>query len=103
MLVELQFILHLEWFDNQVKWVNLKEDHAKNVLLDSEVHKLWMPKVMFQNSDNILPLPFDDASIVAVKMKTEGISSIYPTELNRAYYFYGSNNSVTYSRKYQNK
>ena len=92
MFVELQFLLHLEWFDHQVKWVNLKTDTAKNVLLDLEVSQLWMPEVMFQNSDNILPIPLDKASVVAVKKLTEGNSSIFPEELNRALYFSGSKN-----------
>ena len=103
MFVELQFLLHLEWFDHQVKWVNLKEDTSKNVLLDSEVSQLWIPEVMFQNSDNILPVPLDMASVVAVKKITEGNSSIYPKELNRAVYFHGSKNSIIYSRRFQNK
>ena len=103
MFVELQFVLHLEWFDHQVKWVNLKGDTAKNVLLDSETSQLWMPEVMFQNSDNILPIPFDKASVVAVQKLTCGNSSIYPKEMNRALYFHGSQNSIIYSRRFQNK
>ena len=103
MFVELQFVLHLEWFDHQVKWVNLKGDTAKNVLLDSETSQLWMPEVMFQNSDNILPIPFDKASVVAVQKLTCGNSSIYPKELNRALYFHGKQNSIIYSRRFQNK
>jgi hypothetical protein len=103
MYAELQFTLQLEWFDHQVKWVNLKQDTAKNVLLQSEVSKLWMPKLIFQNSDNILPIPFDDASVLAVIKKDNGISAIYPEELNRAIYFNGSTNPVSYSRKFQDK
>ena len=103
MFVELQFVLHLEWFDHHVKWVNLRADTAKNVLSESEVSKLWMPEVMFENSDNILPVPLDPASVIAVKKLTKGNSSIYPRELNRAFYFHGSKNSIIYSRRFQSK
>ena len=103
MFVELQFSLELKWYDHYVKWVNLKEDNAKNVLLESEISKLWMPKLMFQNSDNILPIPFDAASVVAVEKEQEGKTESFPEELNRALYFNSIANPITYSHKFQNK
>ena len=51
MHIDLKFNLILEWLDHKVEWKNLKAEDHLNTLSNIELDKLWLPKVLFQNSD----------------------------------------------------
>ena len=73
MHIDLKFNLILEWLDHKVVWVNLKADDHLNTLSNIELDKLWLPKVLFQNSDNIEPIKHKDSStVVMVRRQGEG-------------------------------
>ena len=42
----------LKWYENRVFYHNLKTEEASNVLTDTEVSKIWVPYVIFQNTDD---------------------------------------------------
>ena len=50
-LIELQFEIILEWKDLRVTFHNLKHDSSLNALPDDEVRQLWLPLVIFANTD----------------------------------------------------
>ena len=50
-LIELQFEIILEWRDRRVTFYNLKQDSSLNALPDEEVRQLWLPLVIFANTD----------------------------------------------------
>ena len=49
--IHLQFQIILEWRENRVTYHNLKMDTALNALRDEELQRLWLPLVIFENTD----------------------------------------------------
>ena len=50
--MELKFGITLIWYENRVEYHNLKEDRTLNTLSSNDLQKLWIPFVIFQNTDN---------------------------------------------------
>ena len=48
----LKFRLSLEWFDFRVKYYNLKKDRSSNAMSTEEVERLWIPFLVFENTDH---------------------------------------------------
>ena len=49
----LKFRLVLEWYDYRIKYYNLKRSRSANALAIEEVQKLWIPFLVFDNTENI--------------------------------------------------
>ena len=50
--IEFQFEILLEWKDNRVTYHNLKPDVSLNALNDTEMRRLWLPLVIYENTDD---------------------------------------------------
>ena len=50
-LVKLQFQLSLKWYDARLQYYNLKVDENMNSLVYKEKQKLWVPSIVFQNTE----------------------------------------------------
>ena len=50
--IDLKLGITLEWYENRVLFHNLKTEEALNVLNDVEVSKIWIPYIIFQNTDD---------------------------------------------------
>ena len=50
--IDFKIGITLKWYENRVLYHNLKTAQALNVLTDSEVSKIWVPYVIFQNTDD---------------------------------------------------
>ena len=49
--IHLQFQISLQWRENRVKYNNLKKDSALNALTDEEIRTLWLPLILYDNTD----------------------------------------------------
>ena len=49
--IELQFEIVLEWRDNRLTYHNLKNDSSLNALREKEMKTLWLPLVIYANTD----------------------------------------------------
>ena len=49
--IEIQFSITLQWKENRATYQNLKEDKTLNALTKEDIRKLWLPKVIFENTD----------------------------------------------------
>ena len=49
--IHLQFQISLQWKENRVKYLNLKRKTSLNALTALEVNHLWMPLVIYDNTD----------------------------------------------------
>ena len=49
--IELQFEIILEWIENRATFKNLKNDSTLNALSDEEMRNLWLPRVVYANTD----------------------------------------------------
>ena len=50
-IIDLKFEIMLEWYENRAKYHNLKAEITLNALTQSEMHMLWTPYVIYQNTD----------------------------------------------------
>ena len=50
--IKLQFEILLEWRENRAIFHNLKENEALNALNDTEIRNLWLPLVIYENTDD---------------------------------------------------
>ena len=102
MHIDLKFNLILEWLDHKVEWVNLKADNHLNTLSNIELDKLWLPKVLFQNSDNIEPIKHKDSSTVVI-VRRQGEGKIREGDDGGVLSYMGDENPLVYQRKYQQR
>ena len=49
--IDLQFDIILEWKDHRMTYNNLKRDFSLNALTDSEKEMVWLPIVVYANTD----------------------------------------------------
>ena len=49
--IDFQFEIILKWRDQRVSYHNLKNDTSLNALLDEDVRRLWLPLVIYANTD----------------------------------------------------
>ena len=49
--IEMQFKIELEWHEKRVKYTNLKQKSAMNVLSSEDVESLWLPLITYTNTD----------------------------------------------------
>ena len=49
--IDFQFGIILEWKENRVKYHNLKKEESLNALTDAEIETLWLPYVIYANTD----------------------------------------------------
>ena len=48
--IDLKTSITLKWTESRATYRNLKENKAKNKLQEQDIEKLWIPKLIFQNS-----------------------------------------------------
>ena len=49
--IDLQFEITLEWKENRATYLNLKEKTMLYALTEEEVRALWLPHVIYANTD----------------------------------------------------
>ena len=49
--IEMQFSIILKWMENRATYQNLKEDQSLNALTQEDIQQLWLPKVIYKNTD----------------------------------------------------
>ena len=49
--MELQFQITLEWKENRATYHNLKKESYLNALSSEDINKLWLPLVVYTNTD----------------------------------------------------
>ena len=49
--IDIQFEISFIWKDRRVTFFNLKLSDSLNVLTEEDLHKLWLPKVIYENTD----------------------------------------------------
>ena len=50
-IIELKFSIVLQWRENRAMYHNPKMESSLNKLSDDDINKLWLPLVIYQNTD----------------------------------------------------
>ena len=94
-----KFNLVAEWFDARLTWNNLNNDKFLNIQDQEIIDKLWVPVIIFENTENKFETPMDKKARLVVKK--QGKFTLSPvTETAEIAYYKGSENSLQYSRDF---
>ena len=97
-----QFILCLQWLETRLRFKNIKEDVTLNSLSPSEMSSLWVPKLIFSNTENKPSSLVDEETLLYVqKQGNYEQSSI--EDLENIKYYDGHENHLHMQRFYNQK
>ena len=101
-IFQVQFHLYMDWFDSRVKFKNLKESTELNSFLPSENTKIWVPELVFENTEEKPSTEADEKTAIKVKKESKfKLSEI--SENENVQYFAGSKNEISMTRFYNQK
>ena len=101
--IEIQFEITMVWKENRAKYHNLKVNDSLNALRQKDINRLWLPKVIYENTDQKattrLGVDWEWETIVVVqregKFTRSGLDVVDETNL-----FQGNENSLVMSQTY---
>ena len=64
---QVPFILSLSWFDSRLRYKNLKEDEVFNLLSKTEKSTIWLPIVIFKNTNEKYTTIVDEKTYIQIK------------------------------------
>ncbi|TRY70496.1 hypothetical protein TCAL_02367 [Tigriopus californicus] len=97
--ITLQFQLNLEWIDSRLTFQNLKEDSFLNTLNSMDKKKIWIPEVLFFNTEEKEESINDEKSYITVARLGHFQESSYEL-LQNTHIYKGSENVLKISRVY---
>ena len=100
--ITIQLNLKLTWLDTRLRLMNLKEDRNLNTLTPEFREKIWIPQVVFYNTQQKLE-SLNDHKSFAVIDRLGGIEQSAKSELFNALYYKGGENPITTSRVYDSE
>ena len=62
----LKLAITLKWYENRVLYHNLKMKEALNTLSDMEAASIWIPYIIFKNTDNDEAITIDTMTSVSI-------------------------------------
>ena len=109
--IEIQFEISLVWKEKRVTYQNLKQRSSLNALQDKDIKSLWLPKVIFENTDQRDTTRLGEygggeweTRVIVQKEQQNGTMSS-PESVDEAEIFSGFENSLvmnqTYTRTFQ--
>ena len=102
--IEIQFAISLQWIENRATYQHLKNDRSLNALTLEDIQQLWLPKVIYENTDQKestrLGSNWEWETKVIVRREQQqgtmsGLESVDETEI-----FEGSENSLVMNQTY---
>ena len=95
----LKFRLLMEWYDYRLTYHNLKMERSANLLAREEIQKLWIPFVVFENTENNDATKNDDDTEVTITRESDFVPSL-PDILDEINIFTGKENRITFQQVY---
>ena len=99
-MIKLKFNLGATWYDSRLEYHNLKRDSEMNSLIFAEAQMIWVPTILFFNTQDHLTTSMDIKAVVQVAMKQNG-TLIGPTISEDIMVFEGVKNQLELSRVYK--
>ena len=101
--ISFKIMINLIWRENRVTYQNLKNDSANNMLTQEEINMLWLPLVIYWNTDQQettrLGVEWEWKTDVSVQKEGEPQRNSM-TEIDEAEIFKGSENSLKMEQTY---
>ena len=104
--IEFQYEMTMKWRDNRLTYQNLKQDTSLNALPELDMKKLWLPMVIYANTDQKLTtrlgMEWEWSTIGTVSKEgnftRSGLDTLHEIEI-----FKGGENTLTMRQTYTNK
>ena len=100
MKISTKYNLYLEWMDPRIVFYNLKDNSNLNGLVQTELEKIWIPKMIFANTQSNKFSNVDEKSIGMVTQKGSYTKSSIDEKEN-IYKYKGDTNPILVSRVYE--
>ena len=101
--IHLQFRINLRWKENRVRYQNLKDKTSLNALISSDVSMLWLPLVIYDNTDQkqSTRLGWINEWVTSVSVIKEGdFTRSGLDKVDEAEIFEGAENTLTMTQTY---
>jgi len=95
----LKFRLLMEWYDYRLTYHNLKMERSSNLLAKEDIQELWIPFVVFENTENNDATKNDDDTEITITRESDFIPSL-PDTLDEINIFTGKENRITFQQVY---
>ena len=99
-LTALQFELSLKWYDSRLQYYNLKDDEKMNSLLYEEKQRLWVPRIIFQNTKSQLTSQNDAKTqmrVIKTRNGTFNVDGLLSEDID---IYEGGDNPIVMTRVY---
>ena len=105
--IEIQFKITLAWKENRARYQNLKESDSLNALSKKDIGTLWLPKVIYENTDQKETTRLGDnweweTRVVVIREQQKGTVS-GPESVDETEIFSGFKNSLVMNQTYTHK
>ena len=97
--IALLFNLEMQWWDPRLTFENLKNTTELNILTGEENKMIWVPIIIFNNTQNKLKTLNDDHTVVFI-LREGHFSNSEITDLDNIEIFAGAENKITMNRMY---
>ena len=99
--IDFQFSIVLEWKENRVDFQNLKQETSLNALTIEEIHSLWLPYIVYGNTNNKEAVELDMGVKTTITVTREGaFVRSGPEEVDETELFRGDENKLTMNQTY---
>ncbi|XP_023323855.1 uncharacterized protein LOC111697908 [Eurytemora carolleeae] len=101
-IFQVQFYLHFSWYDGRLTFFDLRNDSGLNALSPLEKELLWIPSLVFENTEDKSTTLVDDEASVTIEKQGDFYLSGLDEHTNRQYYK-GTENKIILSRFYNTR
>ena len=98
-ILQLKFSLRMTWVDARLDFYNIKSDETMNVISINEMNRIWLPILIFHNTERGQRTIIDDESFATISRSGQGTGS-HSSISEDINIYKGSENSISMSRLY---
>ena len=98
-ILKLKFTLQLTWVDARLELYNIKADESKNIISMEELNRIWLPVIIFHNTERGQRSENDEESFATISRTGQGRGSDSSVSEDIDIYK-GSENKISMSRLY---
>ena len=100
-IITLKFGISLEWYENRAIYHNLKRQVSFNSFSEDEIGQIWIPYVIYKNTDNNEAVTINDGVKTTIAVTREGNFSRSGMDVvDEIEIFEGKDNRLTMNQTY---
>ena len=99
-IITLKFSIILEWYEHRAVYHNLKKQVSLNSFSDAETDQIWVPYVIYKNTDNNDAVTVGDTKTTVAITREGGFTRSTMDVADEIEIFLGSENRLTLNQSY---